>query len=339
MKFQDVIYLFERLTGRKACDISENNKNIDVFENGIGYSQLNEILILLGYERVSIYFFRFLSNCWDEKINPSINSLNELEAGIDSFSEIALLFFGNIRFAFEELSSNDDLLQRKIIDSLPIDEKIFHERHAPILKIEEIPKEKTFFLGYIIEGELKDKLNNDPNNKELLELEEERKKYVEIGKNNQEAYLASDHLDVYVATSMREAHEFIFANNVINDVFNAKELKKLKLRYFDPTQAYCNNRVDKGLSEALMLKNAGCTLYLAQETDTLGKDSELASTLAQGKAVIVYVPIGDKRYVNNLLTNLFKSNKDKTEKEVICNYSGVNTRSPDLIAPTKLIKI
>jgi hypothetical protein len=39
-----------------------------------------------------------------------------------------------------------------------------------------------------------------------------------------------------------------------------------------------------------MLKRATCTLYLAQESDTLGKDSELASTLAQGKPVIAYVP-------------------------------------------------
>lgn len=39
-----------------------------------------------------------------------------------------------------------------------------------------------------------------------------------------------------------------------------------------------------------MLKRAKCTLYLAQELDTLGKDSELASTLAQGKPVIAYVP-------------------------------------------------
>jgi hypothetical protein len=39
-----------------------------------------------------------------------------------------------------------------------------------------------------------------------------------------------------------------------------------------------------------MLRRAACTLYLAQETDTLGKDSELASTLAQGKTVIAYVP-------------------------------------------------
>jgi hypothetical protein len=50
------------------------------------------------------------------------------------------------------------------------------------------------------------------------------------------------------------------------------------------------NRVDKGLVESLMLKRAECTVYSVQDTDTLGKDSELAATLAQGKTVIAYVP-------------------------------------------------
>jgi hypothetical protein len=48
--------------------------------------------------------------------------------------------------------------------------------------------------------------------------------------------------------------------------------------------------VDKGLVESLMLKRAKCTVYSVQDTDTLGKDSELAATLAQGKPVIAYVP-------------------------------------------------
>jgi hypothetical protein len=67
-------------------------------------------------------------------------------------------------------------------------------------------------------------------------------------------------------------------------------LKELDLRYFDPTQAYTDNRVNKGLVEALMLKRARCTVYSVQDTDTLGKHSELASTLAQGKPVIAYIP-------------------------------------------------
>jgi hypothetical protein len=73
-------------------------------------------------------------------------------------------------------------------------------------------------------------------------------------------------------------------------MFGKSEIAELKLRYFDPTQAYCAHRIDKGLSEALMLKRAHCAIYMAGETDTLGKDSELAATLAQGKPVIPYVP-------------------------------------------------
>ncbi len=50
-----------------------------------------------------------------------------------------------------------------------------------------------------------------------------------------------------------------------------------------------------------MLSRATCTIYLAQESDTLGKDSELAVTLAQGKPVIAYVPEGDQKYVDELI--------------------------------------
>jgi uncharacterized membrane protein len=62
-----------------------------------------------------------------------------------------------------------------------------------------------------------------------------------------------------------------------------------KLRWFDPTQSFCESTIDKGLVEGLMLKRAKCTIYMAQEGDTLGKDSELAATLAQGKPVIAYI--------------------------------------------------
>jgi hypothetical protein len=112
----------------------------------------------------------------------------------------------------------------------------------------------------------------------------------EKGVRNQHAYLVSDHLDVYVATSMRQRHEYAEVADFARAVFTHDRIRPLNLRYFDPTQAFCHDRIDKGLAEALMLRRAQCTLYLAQESDTLGKDSELASTLAQGKPVIAYVP-------------------------------------------------
>ena len=97
-------------------------------------------------------------------------------------------------------------------------------------------------------------------------------------------------MDVYFATSMRKAWEYADLYDFVNDLMNATELSDLPIQYFDPTQSYTDNRIDKGLVESLMLKRAQCTVYSVQDTDTLGKDSELAATLAQGKPVIAYVP-------------------------------------------------
>ncbi len=107
---------------------------------------------------------------------------------------------------------------------------------------------------------------------------------------NQDVYLTWDHMDVYFATSMRKAWEYVDLYDFIEQLMASEEFRDLDVRYFDPTQAYTDNRINKGLVEALMLKRACCTVYSVQDTDTLGKDSELASTLAQGKPVIAYVP-------------------------------------------------
>jgi hypothetical protein len=126
--------------------------------------------------------------------------------------------------------------------------------------------------------------------KHLVELDELNKNVQINAQSNTNVYLTWDYLDVYVATSMRNNCEFEEVYDFIQDVFLHKPIQSLKLRYFDPTQSKCANARDKGLLEGLMLKRADCTIYMAQEGDTLGKDSELAATLAQGKPVIVYVP-------------------------------------------------
>lgn len=112
-------------------------------------------------------------------------------------------------------------------------------------------------------------------------------------KRNQDVYLTWDHMDVYFATSMRKRWEFEDLFDFVNALIDQPQLKALNLRHFDPTQAFTKDRVDKGLVESLMLKRAKCTVYSVQDTDTLGKDSELAATLAQGKPVIAYVPAVD----------------------------------------------
>jgi hypothetical protein len=114
------------------------------------------------------------------------------------------------------------------------------------------------------------------------------------GIKNQEQYINSaGEMDVYVATSMRDDRDYAEMKTFIDQVFGRKDISRLNLRYFDPTQAYCPNKHDKGLVECLMIRCAKVTIYCAQRQDTMGKDSELAITLGLGKPVIVYVPYGD----------------------------------------------
>lgn len=90
-------------------------------------------------------------------------------------------------------------------------------------------------------------------------------------------------MDVYVATSMRKRWEFEETADFVNDLFESECIQTLKLRYFDPTQSQCASRIDKGLVEALMLKRALCTVYMVQESDTMGKDSETGLNFSSGK--------------------------------------------------------
>lgn len=123
---------------------------------------------------------------------------------------------------------------------------------------------------------------------------EEVRRCRKAGIKNQEQYINSAaEMDVYVATSMRDDRDYREMKTFIDQVFGRKDISRLNLRYFDPTQAYCPNKYDKGLVECLMIRCAKVTIYCAQRQDTMGKDSELAITLGLGKPVIVYVPYGD----------------------------------------------
>lgn len=82
-----------------------------------------------------------------------------------------------------------------------------------------------------------------------------------IATRNEEIYLTRDHMDVYFATSMRKAWEFADLYDFISSLMKRPAIQELKVRYFDPTQSYTGNRVDKGLVESLMLKRAKCTVY------------------------------------------------------------------------------
>ncbi len=290
----DIKRAIEQLTGRHAPLDTGGFGCADTLLNdgSMGFSQFNEVLLLLGFDRIDRSFFQFLvDGTANYTTGSAITSVAHLTQSVERFQQMALVRFGNISFAFKALSKfGRDEMQEQIDFLAPTQESEFTQRHEPACPIKPIDGNETYYLGYVVADELKRRLEANPTDPVLKQELAKRNAIVQQGIDNHNSYLASDHMDVYVATSMRERHEYAFVHKVTQDIFHSERLAHLKLRWFDPTQAYCVDRIDKGLSEALMLKRAKCTLYLAQETDTLGKDSELASTLAQGKPVIAYVP-------------------------------------------------
>jgi hypothetical protein len=318
----DLKDLLEKLVGEscvRQCDLPEAAMHaLRTAGGGLGHSQLNELLLLLGFDRISRPFFQFLVDGEVEyNIGASLRSFSQLLKGIERFRKLALLMYGSIKHAFKLLSSDPNLLEDKLNQIKAIEIDVLKKRHEAIRPIQKIDPRATYYLGYLIERDLMERLRVDPNDQAAMAEEERRKRVVDIGKSNHEAYLASDHLDVYVATSMRQRHEYVSVANLADAIFSHEELRELNLRWFDPTQAYCGNRIDKGLSEALMLRRAACTIYLAQESDTLGKDSELASTLAQGKPVIAFVPEVDSAFANTLVSDLQLQDPRATVAEVV----------------------
>jgi len=276
-------------------------------KNSINFNQFNELLLLLNQDKVNREFFNFFFK--KERI-----TLGELKQGIINFRGFAMLCFGNFRSAYKYLTNKTlneikDCLKQFCKDEQEI-KKYYSERLQKMLTINKIPKNETWCLGYISRERIKkeaievkkeilksDKGKSLYNIDELIELSELIQKYNILLKNthkvalqNTDIYLTWDYIDIYIATSMREKWEFEDTYDFIEELFKNDKLQSLKLRYFDPTQSLLSNPRDKGLLEGLMLKCTSCTIYLAQETDTMGKDSELAATLAQSKPVIAYVP-------------------------------------------------
>ncbi|MCF8237717.1 MAG: hypothetical protein K9I85_06150 [Saprospiraceae bacterium] len=303
------------------------------------YSQFNEFLLHLSFNRVSEEFFQVLVERSTDFESNSVLTIGKLTDGVLFFRKLFLLEYGDIRFGYKQLSicNRTGIATLKDVISVyrEIEEGYYTSRHDQLIKIEPINGEDTFYLGYIAGDDLRKRLKESPESKELTKEKEKLERIIKAGTKNHYAYLSSDYLDVYVATSMRKKHEYLLTNELVSKVFSKSVLKKLKLRWFDPTQAYCSDRIDKGLSEALMLKRAQLTLYMAQESDTLGKDSELAVTLAQGKPVIAYIPEGSKSYVDDLLKKYMRM-EGVSKREAI--HYALQTFKSELPWKDKLIR-
>jgi hypothetical protein len=285
-------------------------------------AKLNQALLLAEQPPVSVDFYAEFFG--DRPLSDA-----EFIEAIVQFRAYAMLSTGSFRFAFKSLGASSKLQIREILGAWvvePSEWKAFYagRMHGTTL-VEPIPEEDRWFIGYLSARQLQEDfhiedlirrsidgatLNSDeqqivqsigtlPDKGALDELRAEldalQRRLLasrQIAIANTLAYLAANHIDVYVATSMRERWEFEAAAELIRTVFEDARLKdELSVTHFDPTLSYTVDRIDKGLIEGLMLRRARCTLYMAQEFDTLGKDSELAATLAMGRTVIAYVPM------------------------------------------------
>src|SRR5215203_1915789 len=119
---------------------------------GLGYSQFNELLLLLGYDRVTPEFFQYLvDDSTEYRPASAFCSLVQLQAGVERFRKLALLNFGNVKFAFKNLSQSAEMLRYYWQGTQPRDVAEFTGRHEPVQPLVPIAGQDTYFLGYIIQ--------------------------------------------------------------------------------------------------------------------------------------------------------------------------------------------
>src|SRR5262245_42829821 len=128
-----LVALLEDLTGQPRpltnVDLAAFSR-LDGKELRLGYSQLNELLLLFGYDRVSRSFFQYLvDGSTDYAEGAEIRSLAHLTEAVERFQKLALLLLGNVKFAFKTLARNADQLLNAIALHDPRSEGEFAARH------------------------------------------------------------------------------------------------------------------------------------------------------------------------------------------------------------------
>lgn len=251
---------------------------------GLSHERFNRVLLFHNVEPVTEEFFSLY-------FGGMIPSINALQDGINRVRKDSMLFFGSFRRGFETLSKSRD--PQGIVRN-PL---VSRERpHEPFGELEQIPTDHLHLLGYRIEpsDDLPEKVIKDTRR---------------AARANTERYLSRSAVDIYVASSMGTPQQFVAGQEFIDGVFRHADLSSLNLSHFNPLITWVDNSVQKGIVESLMLNVASVMLYLADISDSFGKDSELATMLQQGKPAIVYVPSTSDLYAEdyNKRAELFKS--------------------------------
>ena len=176
---RDIKRLLENLTGQKTpFDNEIPIEAVRLFNQkvGLGFSQLNELLLYMGYDSVTSAFFQYIvDESTEYKRKSEISSFEAFGKSVDRFRKIAILIFGNVKYGFKTLSQDQDELESWLERLKPINVEDYTDRHDPVLPIAPIPPEDTYYLGYIIEQELKDRLKKNPNDNEAKRKDKHRK--------------------------------------------------------------------------------------------------------------------------------------------------------------------
>lgn len=248
------------------------------------HEDLNKLLLCRDQNKVARSFFEYFFG------SDPLTAVEQFEKCVEKFRMKALCVYGNFQYAFRSFRQRENLKQlmrEKGFESLSEDEFLSGREETPVL--DNIDDQDRWMVGQISCAQEIARLEKAKGAKYAEQVKNRANTVRETAKVNLRKYLTWDYLDVYMATSMREPNDYQKMAQFVRRVFSHDLLKRLKLRYFDPTLCYTTDIVGAGLLEGLMLKRARALVYHAGESDSFGKDSELAAMLAQGKPAIVYV--------------------------------------------------
>ena len=168
--------LLKDLTGEcRSYLLNRDSKTLKLLngQDGIGYSQFNELMLLFGYRRVSPSFFQFLvDGTLEPRLGAKISSINHLSDAVANFQRVALLYFGSIKNAFKTMVKDDLELKYYILSTSILSIDKYRYRHLPIIPRHQIDPKDAHYLGYITQKKVRKRLEKNPNaEKNILEKE------------------------------------------------------------------------------------------------------------------------------------------------------------------------
>lgn len=243
-------------------------------------------------------------------------SYSELESFFSAkrFDTDQMMGRGNI-FAFAKIAVDDRYLISEIAckaysskepnDSLPIEQMLvesYKRRGGGKIKVASLFDNDSYIAKEDPHGQMMLQFVAEEFMEEVVENEDDIRNHVkkivprfkkahDAAVENTRLFLSIvNELDVYVATSMRKREDFRYMAADCKYIFGQQGLKRFNLRYFDPTMSAAEGHEDKGLIECLMVKCAKTILYFAGDSDSFGKDAEIAMGMSLGKPVIILCP-------------------------------------------------